>query len=96
MIFETLAAMADKNNNERFDNDASYLQCVTTQQDLESVGKLNNQDEVLSSTLSNGTTKLRVALNTYAFAHHINAIQHKTPRSVIEADIAQYEGTIII
>lgn len=82
MIFETLAAIAEWNNNLKFDNNATREQCETTQTDLHDAGKLPLMTETLtwdsdSKTVSEATK----------YSHYIYAIQKKTPRSVIESDL---------
>jgi len=86
MIFDTLAAMADYNNNNKFDTSATQEECKTVLENKNSAGLL---------TLADGTVRVdSLAAKTVSdadkYAIFAYAILNKTPRSSIEADLAAY------
>lgn len=84
MIFETLAAMADLNNNSRIDNNATREECQETGELLNSQFKL----PLVTETLTIGSIT-KVVNDANRLSYHIYAIQKKLPRSIVEPDLEQ-------
>jgi len=95
MIYDTLAAIADYNNNHRIDNDASVYEIKEEMDSLAEDGKMTNSDDIYTMNLSNGKTRYIMGLKTYAESYFIDAIQHKTPRSEIESDMGIFDGKVV-
>jgi hypothetical protein len=95
MIFETLAAMADYNNNLKFDNDASLSECAETIGDLEEVGKLNTNSDTTTMNLSNGKTRVTTNIKYLSDTYFIHALQHKTPRSEFQPSLDIFDNKVI-
>lgn len=94
MIYDTLAAIADYNNNHRFDNDASVYEIKEEMDTLAEAGKMTNSDDVFTMNLSSGKTRYTMGLKTYAESFFIDAIQHRTPRSEIEDTMGIFDGKV--
>lgn len=95
MIYETLAAMADYNNNRKIDNDASLFECAETISDLAEAGKLNTNSDITVMNLSNGKTRTTYNIKYISDSYHIYALQHKTPRTEIQTDIDPVDNKVI-
>lgn len=92
MIFETLAAMAQWNNNKKFDFTASAAQCRANLVDVANTGAktvINAQTTsgvmlVTNETLTvNGVAKTNNQFDW--FSQHVRGLETKAPRKVVEA-----------
>ena len=91
MIFETLAAMAQWNNNQRFDFTATAAQCRDNLVDVVNRGAktvirpqtLSGVMNITNETLTiNGVAKVNNQLNW--FNQHMRGLETKAPRKVVE------------
>ena len=92
MIFDTIAAMAQWNNNKKFDFQASATLCRANLVDVANTGtKTVINDQTISGVM--GVTNETLTINGVAkvnaqydwFSQHIRGLETKAPRSVVEA-----------
>ena len=85
MIFETLAAMADYNDNKKFDNSPNVAYDKATMLALSVAGKLTLKSETLtvgSKTLNNSES------DKYKF--FVDGIMNRTPMATVQENMAPY------
>ncbi len=91
MIFETLAAMADWQNDKKFDLDADAAQAKSVLTDARNTGTKTVIEEMTTSGVMTVTSET-ITINGSSRTHdplnylnqHIAGIQNKTPRKTVD------------
>ncbi len=85
MIFETLAAMSDYNDNLKFDNSPNVAYDKATMQALSTAGKL----PLKSETLRVGN---KILTNSEAdkYKYFVDGIINRTPMAIVQENMAPY------
>ena len=86
MIFDTIAAMADYNNDKKFDANATQAQCKTVMTTKNSAGLLT----LGSGTITVDSQTAKTLSDSDKFAIFTHAMLNKTPRALIESDMSDY------
>ena len=88
MILSTLAAMADYENNGKFDLGATQEEILAVINALSAAGKLN----VVSEKLTIGS-KIVMGRTAEVFSLAAEAVQNKTSEQIIADDIINYQSS---
>jgi len=86
MIFETLAATSDWDDDKRFNFSPNTAACEATVTAESTAGKLTISDE----TVRVGGTKVMDNDQAARLSYYLRGLMVKTPRSQLESDMSQY------
>lgn len=85
MILDTLAAIADYTENNKFDSGASVAECKTAITTKNTNGLLTTKEETL--TIPGGT---KTVSDSDKYKHILHGMLHRTPLQTLNSDIANY------